>query len=62
MARSWAETAYHDGTACQAPGPDGLPKMTRLFISRVSFPAAARLGGDDVALPGKPCVNTRRPG
>jgi hypothetical protein len=30
MARSWAETAYHDGTACQPPGPDGLPKMTRL--------------------------------
>jgi hypothetical protein len=30
MARSWAETAYHDGRACQAPGPDGLSKMTRL--------------------------------
>jgi hypothetical protein len=23
MARSRAETAYHDGTACQAPDPDG---------------------------------------
>src|SRR3954466_9141320 len=30
MARSCAETAYHDGTACQAAGPDGVTKRPRL--------------------------------
>src|SRR2546426_7884019 len=28
-ARSWPETAYHDGSTCQAAGPDGMPKMPR---------------------------------
>ena len=30
MARSWAETTHHDGSACQAACPDGLPKRARL--------------------------------
>jgi hypothetical protein len=42
-ARSAPETAYYDGRACQAPDPDGLPKMNRLdgrwsaAISAASF-------------------------
>src|SRR3954451_14238367 len=30
MARSWSETAYHDGSTCQAAGPDGVTKRPRL--------------------------------